>query len=93
MTDPLRRAVLLNMLTAHVVKLASAMATGGLVGRINSATEGSVTVSAEMGPASGTSAWYMQTQYGATYWQATAQYRTFQVVPGRSYTQRGARGW
>lgn len=88
-TDPLRRAVLLNMLAAHVLKLAAA----SLVGRINSATEGSVTVSAEMGPASGTSTWYMQTQYGATYWQATAQYRTFQVVPGRSYTQRGARGW
>lgn len=86
-TDVARRAIYLNMLTAHIVKLA----TSALVGRINQATEGSVTVSAEMGPATNTSAWYMQTQYGASYWQATASFRTFQPIPGRSYPQRG--GW
>lgn len=85
--DVARRAVLLNMLAAHIVKLAASP----LVGRIDQATEGSVTVHAEMGPASNTSAWYMQTQYGASYWQATAPYRTFQYAPGRSYPQRGIR--
>ncbi len=84
-TDVVRRAMFLNMLAAHILKLAAST----LVGRISQATEGSVTVSAEMGPASGTSAWYMQTQYGASYWQATAPYRTFQYAPGRSYPQRG----
>jgi hypothetical protein len=74
------RAVLLNMLVAHIAALAAA----SLVGRINQATEGSVTVSAEMGTPSGTSAWFQQTKYGAAFWQATAPYRTFQYVSGRS---------
>lgn len=87
--DVIVRAVLFNMLTAHIVSLQARANTAALVGRINQATEGSVTVAAEMGPASNTSAWYMQTQYGASYWQATARYRTFQHVPGRSVTQRG----
>lgn len=88
-TNVTTRAVLLNMLAAHILGLQARQASAGIVGRINQATEGSVTVSAEMGPASGSSAWFMQTQYGASYWQATASYRTFQYAPGRSFTQRG----
>jgi hypothetical protein len=87
------RAVFLNMLTAHIADLSKRAQTAPLVGRITEATEGSVSVRAEMAPADGSSAWFMQTQYGAAYWQASAPYRTFQTVPGRSYTQRGGRGW
>lgn len=74
------RLALLGMVTAHIAELNR---PGGaqLVGRINSATQGSVSVSAEMGPPSGSSAWFLQTKYGAAYWQATAKFRTFRYAP------------
>lgn len=84
------RAVLLNMLTAHIAALNSGVngeAPSGLVGRVAQASEGSVSVSADMGPTTGTSAWFLQTKYGAAYWQATASYRTFRYVPGSSVPQ------
>lgn len=86
--DVSRRAVLLNMLTAHIAKLnygENGESASPLVGRINSATEGSVSVTTDMGPVSGSQAWYIQTQYGAAYWQATVNLRSFRYVPGRSY--------
>ena len=54
-----------------------------LVGRISSATEGSVTVQTEYDTAKGNpdAAWYIQTPYGAAYWAATAQFRTFRYAP------------
>jgi hypothetical protein len=78
--------MLLNMLTAHIAMMnsgitASSVPNGGssqLVGRISDATQGSVSVSADMGtagPAGGSAPWYQQTKYGAAYWQATAGYR------------------
>ncbi len=85
--DPVIRAMLLNMLVAHIAALnfgVNGQPPAGIVGRVNQASEGSVSVSAEMGPASNTSAWYMQTKYGASYWQATAGYRTFSYRPGAS---------
>lgn len=75
------RSVLLGMLTAHIAALFRP-GSSPLVGRISSATEGSVTVQAEMGPATGSSAWFMQTKYGALYWQATSVYRTMTYFPG-----------
>jgi hypothetical protein len=75
--DVTRRALLLNMLTAHVASL------GGLVdgevravGRVASAGEGSVSVSLDYAPA-GTNAWFNQTQYGAAFIQATSAFRGF----------------
>ena len=80
-----QRTILLNMLTAHVAALNGSGANGngaqGIVGRINSGTEGSVSASAEFAtPANGTQAYYFQTSYGAAYWAATARYRTMQYV-------------
>jgi hypothetical protein len=80
-----QRALLLNMLTAHVAALNGSGVNGngapGLVGRINSATEGSVSVSAEYAtPANGTQAYFQQTQYGAAFWAASARYRTMQYI-------------
>lgn len=77
------RETLLNLLTGHVAKImygtidAAGIVTPpqGIVGRINSATEGAVSVSAEM-IATANSQWYLQTQYGAMYWNATARFRT-----------------
>ena len=78
------RATLLNMLTAHICQLqygANGKGPSGLVGQITGATEGSVSVTAAQIDAPGTAAWYMQTQYGASYWAATAQYRIGRYVP------------
>ncbi len=77
--DVNRRLLILNMLVAHIASLNSANATG-LVGRITSATEGSVSVSADVGPLTGSTAWFMSTRYGAAYLQATRAYRTFRYI-------------
>ncbi len=70
------RQTLLYLLTCHITKLlngeGSTPATG-LVGRIADATEGTVSASVEYDAQGG--AYYLQTQYGVTYWQATAPYR------------------
>lgn len=99
-SDVGQRGVLLNMLTAHIAALNSGVngnAPSELVGRISSASQGSVSVSTDMGPTTNSEAWYMQTKHGAAYWQATAPYRTAIYVPGASpsgypnYSWR--RGW
>ncbi len=75
------RATLLNMATAHIAALnsgVSGQSPSSLVGRIDSATEGSVSVHADMGPVFNNQAWWIQTKYGAAYWQATRSYRTMQ---------------
>lgn len=86
--DVTKRALLLRMLTAHIAALNAGVngeAASPLVGRINSATEGSVSVTTDMGAVSGSAAWFMQTKYGASYWQATVNLRSFRYIPGRSY--------
>lgn len=87
--DVAQRGVLLNMLVAHIAILnagANGQPASPLVGRVNTATEGSVTVGTDMGVVPFTAAWFMQSKYGASFWQATARYRTMQYVPGRSYS-------
>lgn len=84
------RSLLLNMLTAHIAALnsgVSGQAASQIVGRVDQATEGSVSVHADMGAVPGTAAWYMQTKYGASYWAASAPYRTMRYFTGRSYAQ------
>ncbi|ELY5940592.1 DUF4054 domain-containing protein [Cronobacter malonaticus] len=89
-TDAAVRSVYLNMLVAHLAAINSGtggQSASGLVGRVTSASEGSVSVSVDAGPSSASSWWYLQTPYGAAYWQATAQYRTFRYLPGASPSQ------
>lgn len=77
-----RRAVLLNMLTAHIAALGGALSSDGQprpVGRVSSATEGSVSASMEY-LAPGSAAWFAQTQYGAAFWQATTSLRGFRYI-------------
>lgn len=77
------RQTLLYLLTAHIAFLNSGTNDGagtvtpppGVVGRINAASEGTVSVNAEM-VATASSAFYLQTKYGAQYWDATARFRT-----------------
>lgn len=88
--------VLLNMLTAHIAWLnaprdaSGAPSSNGTVpgpavlGRVNSASEGSVSVGIDNGDATAASpsqAWYMTTPYGQAYWAATAPYRTMRYSP------------
>lgn len=82
--DAAKRETLLNLLTAHITALrdgVNSQPPAGVVGRVSSATEGSVSVSADMGTMVYGQAYYMQTQWGALYWQSTAPYRTMVYVP------------
>ena len=94
-TAALKQApMLLNLLTAHIAWLwaprdgnGSPSSTGtypppSVVGRVSSAGEGSVSVSAEyQGNAGSPSAqWYNQTQWGAAYWTATLRLRSARYV-------------
>lgn len=82
--DCVRRAILFNMLTAHIAALASGAAAGNPVGNLTSATEGTVSASFDSGAYPGSAAWFKQTQYGLSYYQATAGNRLMKYVPGRS---------
>lgn len=75
-----------------------------VVGRVSSASEGSVSAQLDYGAAdagSPSQAWYVQTRYGAEYWALTSATRTMQYVPGPRrffgpfFTGRGCRfgGW
>lgn len=80
----------LYLLTSHIAWLnaprdgsgnpaATGQPASPIVGRINSAGEGSVNVGADMGDATAGSPsqpWYMQTKYGAEYWAILAPTRT-----------------
>jgi hypothetical protein len=85
-TNTTQRAILLNLLTAHIAKLSASIngqPVNPLVGRINSAGEGSVNVGTDFQYPPGTVQWYQQTQYGASYWAMTAQFRTMRYAPGK----------
>lgn len=84
------RALLLNMLVAHIATINAPVAAGGsgssLVGRISSASEGTVSVATEYSSdTSNVTAWLNQTKYGAAYVAATARFRRFFYAPGRSH--------
>lgn len=85
--DGTQRERLLNLLVAHIAALQPVSPAGGagsgatLVGRVASASEGTVSVSAEYASSvSSSMAWFIQTQYGALFWQLTSPYRSFTYV-------------
>lgn len=87
--DLLTQTTFLNMLTAHIAALnggVNGAAASQMVGRINSASEGSVRIGLDMKVENG-AAWYMQTKHGAAYWQASLPYRL-----GGHYVQPGVSG-
>lgn len=87
-TDEAKRKYLMYLLTAHLAYMRYGDKDGnggnsGLVGRLSSATEGSVSVSADLGSgAEFRYAWYTQSPYGLDYWQATKIYRMGNYYPG-----------
>jgi hypothetical protein len=75
---------LLNLAVAHVAQLMFGSTTqplSPLVGRISNAAEGSVSVGTDF-PTTPNNAWFLQTPYGAAFWQACAPYRTMRYLPG-----------
>ncbi|MCX5617030.1 DUF4054 domain-containing protein [Bombella sp. TMW 2.2559] len=89
------RRDLLWLLVAHQAQLGlnsaagSGSSTGAQgVGRLASATRGSVSVSYDGSGLPNNAGWLTQTQYGLTYWQATAKYRQMRFTPGRPHPAR-----
>ena len=86
------------LMVAHICALffgENGDAPSPLVGRIASATQGSVNVQAvfDVPP---NAAWFAQTKYGSAFWQLTSVYRTGLYVPGSLYSQLsgpGGIGW
>lgn len=85
--DVTRRALILNMIIAHIAQLNASLngeESSQLVGRITNASMGSVSVSTDyVQSKNGTEAWFNQTKYGAAAWAATTSLRTFRYAPGR----------
>lgn len=83
--DVARRAVLLNMLVAHIAYIGGMLSADGLprpVGRLSQASEGSVSASFDDVPATpGSGAWFKQSAYGNSFWAATTGLRSFGYVP------------
>lgn len=84
-TDLKSRKRMLYLLVAHIATLTgTAEAGNNIVGRISSATEGSVSVSLDFGDMGKNERWYLQTQWGTMYWQLTKQYRSIAYRLGRA---------
>lgn len=84
--DVATRLILLNMIVAHLAALGGALDGGtpsGMVGRVTSASEGTVRVEVDSGLEPGGAAWFAQTPYGFSFWQATKRYRMMQYRPAR----------
>lgn len=94
---------MLYLLTSHIAWLfaprdafGKPAATGSpappVVGRISSASEGSVSVSSEWsaGSPSPSQAWFLQSQYGALYWQASAGFRNMRYMARPTIVANGA---
>lgn len=89
-----RRQMLLGLLTAHIAKMFAPLdgsPASSTVGRISSATEGSISVAFEF-PNTPGAEWYNQTKYGAMFWAATSIYRMGRYYPGPDASYSFGRG-
>lgn len=86
----------LYMATAHIAWLnaphdgagnpaAEGAPASAIVGRISSASEGSVSVQTDNQFEPGSAQWWQQTRYGAAYWAATASVRTMHYAARRTF--------
>lgn len=82
--DAALRETLLNLVVAHITQLRNGIngqpATGA-VGRVSYAMEGSVMTTIDMGTISYGQAYWMQTQFGALFWNSTAFVRQMRYIP------------
>jgi Protein of unknown function (DUF4054) len=96
--DANKRMQLLYTLTAFVSfgqngtndGMGNVTSAPGIVGRIDSATQGSVSVSAAYSTTVGQSeAFFIQNKYGAKFWQQTMAYRTMHYIPAPQFGPNG----
>lgn len=80
--DEATRKILLYLLVAHFAELQGRIndGSGSIVGRADSASEGSVNIHFAYDVKGDSAQWYSQTPYGAEYWAMTAQFRTFGYI-------------
>ncbi|MEI9581828.1 DUF4054 domain-containing protein [Enterobacter asburiae] len=87
--DPLKRERLLYLLMAHMAYMRYGDGKGnggsGVVGRLSSASEGSISASFDLGAMSASSTWFTLSPYGMDFWQATKVYRMATYYPGSPY--------
>lgn len=75
------REVLLFLLVAHMAVLQQRIeGDNEVVGRVSSASQGSVSVTLDNGQTTLSDKWYQQTPYGSKYWALTSKYRSFLYV-------------
>ena len=80
---PALQTQFLNLMVAHIAQLlfgSSNQPLSGLVGRVTDASQGSVSVSVEF-PTTPDNAWFLQTTYGALFWQLSLPFRLGRYVP------------
>lgn len=71
------RKTMLYLLVAHIALLSQQAENGNpVVGRISNATEGTVSIGLDYGTMGNNERWYLQTPWGAMYWQLTKKYRS-----------------
>ena len=71
------RKNMLYLLVAHIALLSQQAESGNpVVGRISNATEGTVSVGLDYGTMGNNERWYLQTPWGAMYWQMSKKYRS-----------------
>ena len=92
--DIAQRTAILNLITAHICALRQPLGgqpSSPLVGRISDATEGSVSVKAEMNVAPGSAQYFAQSKYGIQAWQMLLPFRSARYYPGprRVFTPAG----
>lgn len=89
------RLTILYMLTAHIAQLAVGSTLGpasNLIGAINTAGQGSVSVGTDVGTIPAGAVWFYQTQFGISAYAAMAPYRTarYRASPGRFWQGPGS---
>lgn len=90
--DEPTRALLLDLLTAHITVLlngTNGAPPSGAVGRLADASEGTVRARLEYVAESESAAYYAQTQYGAMFWRSTLRYRNARYVTGNPSQEFG----
>lgn len=80
-----QRKYMLYLLVAHMAALNQQTEAGNaVVGRLATATEGTVSISLDYGTMGNNERWYLQTPYGAMYWQLTKRYRSMLYRLGKA---------
>lgn len=89
-TNEAQQKFLLYLIVAHLAQIyygSSIAPLAPFIGPISSASEGSVSVTAQIPQIPGSAAWFALSKYGYNYWFATAPFRTmrYRAVQPRQF--------